>query len=278
MTTTGTTAIGFGTKGKSGNSKLTGTGRRRLKVFATYRPVGVTCPASCALMNTGIVNKRHGTLREVDGGAAYREAIRKTHADRPDLLGWTYTHGWMHPEVVAWRDTLPTSVGVVASCDRIEDARRAVDLGWRAVSVVVPTADGEHFTAQEAKDTRRTIREAIPSADVALPCPAQLAHAPDVGCGDCMACHRAPHAARVTVIVFAAHSAARRAACDTDTEGGCYAQQGRVGKFEIRAATERTDFYQWGSALPAGSGVRWSVSGGLWTDSAPSNPRLPVLS
>jgi len=224
-------------------------------------------------MSLKIRAKKHGNASEEDGGTAYREAIRRTHADRPDLRGWTYTHDWVNPTVIEWRDTLPTGIGVVASCDSLAQAREAIDLGWRAVAVLVPTEDGEHFTRSEAQATRSGIKHAIPRANVALPCPATLVHAPDIGCADCVACHTAPHKQdRVTVIVFPAHSGARRAALDTEADGGCYGQQGNCAMHEGRAGRTSTDFYKWGASLPPDVLVRWSVTGDL------SNGRsLPTL-
>lgn len=138
-----------------------------------------------------------------DDGESYRDAIREAHEARPwapevgrfgvGLKGWLYTHAWRDSAVIAWRDTLPPNVRVVASVDSPDDIRSAQSLGWQTVATVTPTADGQGFSDPEARETK----------SVGLPCPAQRL---DIGCADCMAC------SRDGVVVFAAHGPASRRA------------------------------------------------------------------
>ena len=272
-----TTAMGSGTKNPSGDKKLQSRRPRPSgMVYATYRPVGPTCPESCALLSKKIRAKRHGALTEEDGGRAYREAIYQVHTDCDDIRGWSYTHDWKNEEVRAWRDTLPENVGIVASCDSIDQAREAVALGWLTVAIVLPSADGENFTREEVQRVRSEVGKELPGS--VTPCPATYAFA-DIGCADCMACQFAPNRESVTVIVFPAHSHARRAAADPSADGGCYAQLGNVAIHEKRAADRVTDFHAWGTRLPKYSMIRWSVSGDLSNGRAAQagNARLPVV-
>tara|TARA_Y100000593_G_C4308006_1_gene336777 strand:- start:1971 stop:2654 length:684 start_codon:yes stop_codon:yes gene_type:complete len=226
-------------------------------------------------MSKKIRAKRHGSLTEEDGGRAYRDAILRVHTDCDDIRGWSYTHDWKNEEVRAWRDRLPKNMGVVASCDSIEQAREAISLGWMTVAVLVPSADGEHFNREEIAQVRSEMSELLPAKSV-TPCPATYDFK-DLGCADCMACQFAPHRETVTVIVFPAHSAARRAACDTSADGGCYAQLANVAIHEKRAASKMTDFHAWGTRLPKGSMIRWSVSGDLSNSRAKGHSSLPVI-
>ena len=222
------TCAGFGTKSKSGNVKLSGLHTPR-PVFATYRPVGQTCPSDCALLDAGcyaqsgnvaIHQKRgltesfnplqwalglpHGALirwnvsGDVVGpdGEQYREAIRMAHTLRPDLQGWTYTHAWRDHAVADWAQSLPSNVRCVASLDVASDRDEAQMLyGWQTCATVVETADGKGFTDAEARAARSSLG--------GLPCPAQRVA---VGCADCTAC------ARDGLVLFAVHGASHKKA------------------------------------------------------------------
>jgi len=237
---THTTVMGFGTKSASSNDKLRGVHKRRA-VFATYRPVGHTCPSSCALLDAGCyaqggnvaLHSRRGAPIEAGGkgatfdplawalalpqdalvrwnvsgdvvgpdGSVYRDTIKRAHKLRPDLVGWTYTHAWRDPDVAAWAASLPGNVNCVASLDDPTDAAEARAMGWTTVSSVVPTKDGQSFTDTEAREIKRAASRVRTTA---LPCPAQRV---EVGCADCMACAR-PGAH----VVFAAHGSSTRRA------------------------------------------------------------------
>ena len=219
---------GFGTKDRSRNVKIESMiDPRGRPVYATYRPVGGSCPSDCALLNAGCYAQqgnvnihqlragretfdplvwalalpvgaliRWNVSGDVVGpdGAAYRAAIMKAHTQRPDLVGWSYTHAWDRQEVASWAAALPDNVRVVASLDDPDDASRARAMGWRTVCSVVETADGKGYTDAEAREVRST---------GALPCPAQRVK---VGCADCQACRRDGH------IAFAVHGPGQKTA------------------------------------------------------------------
>jgi hypothetical protein len=207
----GRSVRGFGTKGPSGNVKIKSQ-HGKIKVFATYRAVGSSCPSDCALLNAGcyaqqgnvnIHQRRAGSetfdpvawaeglplgslIRwNVSGdvvgadGADYREAIHEAHTRRPDLKGWSYTHAWSDKAIVHWAQGLPDNVRIVASLDDPADVDRARSMGWRTIAQVTETADGKGFTDEEARKVR--------AESGALPCPAQRV---DLGCADCQACGR----------------------------------------------------------------------------------------
>jgi len=218
---------GFGTKGPSGNIKIKSR-RGKVKVFATYREVGSSCPSDCALLNAGCYAQQgnvnlhqrraggdsfdpvawaeglpHGSLirwnvsGDVVGadGADYRSAIHIAHIKRPDLKGWSYTHAWSDPEIAQWASALPNNVRIVASLDDPKDVDRARSMGWQTVATVIETADGKGFTDSEAR--------AVVADTGALPCPAQRV---DLGCADCQAC------GRDGLISFAVHGPAQKKA------------------------------------------------------------------
>lgn len=170
-------ALGFGTKGISRNSK---TG----PVAATYRGVGQTCPSECRMLQSGgcyalgghvAMQQRRAqgesfdvkawllalpysaAVRHLVSGdlflndepdADYIQGMVSGHAARPDLRGWTYTHGW--------RRLLPMAVNrpgicVNASCETDDDVAQALAAGWPVVRVVESDApqlvdNGTHMT------------------------------------------------------------------------------------------------------------------------------------
>ena len=214
---------GFGTLNPSENIKIQGYLKPQW-VFATYRPVGASCPSDCKLLdagcyaqvaNVGLHQRRAGVSRfdpvawaatlpkgslirwNVSGdvvgpdGEAYRAAMLETHTKRPDLIGWTYTHAWRRPDVAAWARTLPVNLRCVASLDDVSDRARAHALGFETVAHVVSTEDGKSYSDSEARDARRL---------GSLACPAQRV---DIGCADCLACMRPGS------VAFAAHGSGR---------------------------------------------------------------------
>ena len=223
---------GFGTLNPTTNEKLVGVYAYR-PVFSVYRAVGSTCPSDCALLDAGcyaqggnvFIHQRRAADRSFDpvawaqtlpigslirwnvsgdvvgeDGPAYRDAIRRAHESRPDLIGWGYTHAWNRAEVAAWSESLPENVTIVASVDNPADAERATAAGFRTVAYIKTTSDGKTFSDAEARAARgpKTKGRQRP-----LPCPAQRV---DAGCADCMAC------TRPGVVVFAAHGSRSRLA------------------------------------------------------------------
>lgn len=164
------------TKNDSRNAKL-GEGVR-----ATYRKVGETCPQDCSLLETGVCyamkgpvaihSKKSGPshedadalleyLQNLPGGKKIRHhvsgdffendqpdwkyisAMIAGHADRPDLQGWVYTHGW--DRLPSKMLNAPESLTTNASCDTLEEAQEAYDQGWPTVVVVDEDSDGEEL-------------------------------------------------------------------------------------------------------------------------------------
>ena len=264
--------LGFGTKNPTQIAKFNALQIKTIlkfghrPVYAWYRPVGVTCPSSCVLME----KSRVPSVREEDGGAGYRQAIIDAFSQRSDLSSWLYTHAWREAEVCEWRDNLPSNVGCVASLNSTDEIAEAVSLGWKCLAVVTATADGKGFTPEEAKQTRASIREAVGDVSV-LPCPAQRPEL-SMGCADCMKCMRTD-TGKVTVVVFAVHgSGKKKAACST---GGCYAQHGNVAMHQKRSLERHTNLREWVMTRPYYSLVRMSVSGDVWTG---NDDRKPVCS
>jgi hypothetical protein len=202
--------IGFGTKGPSGNVKLSGVHTPR-PVYAIYRPVGDTCPADCALLGSGCyaqggnvdLHQRRAAARTFDpvawasrlpsgaivrlcvsgdfvgvDGPAFRAGVSAAAVSRPDVLFYGYSHAWADPSVASWAASLPSNCTVVASLDDPAERWAAIQLGWRTRAVAVPTASGKGFTDSEARAERAAGR---------LACPAQRV---DIGCADCLACVR----------------------------------------------------------------------------------------
>ena len=258
--------LGFGSIGASQNKKLKGV-YRRARVYTHYRPVGVTCPSACKLLDPAIAARRHaGHPGEADGGRAFRAAMRQAHVERPDVVGWGYTHAGEQPEVVEWSRTLPDNVTIVASADTEEHARRLLDLGWQHVALTVPTAEEDgHFSPDEIKDARGIDIGAHP-----VPCPAQ--HTP-MGCADCGACFtsRRP-ATKPLLIVFGTHGKLVARARDANRVGGCYMQgPWTAQKLDVRAGAAHRDPVEWVQALPRSTPgrptlIRWLVGGDLWSD------------
>jgi hypothetical protein len=199
------------------------SGHKARKVYVTYRPVGDTCDPHCALLDNGCyaqggrvapvakrsaeqsfdLVKRAATLPpgsfvrlDVSGdkvgpdGARYRDSISVAFATRPDVRVWSYTHSWADAPVAEWGASLPANVSIVASLDVPEQETAARAMGWRTVASVTPTADGETFTAEEARAVRALGR---------FPCPAQI-QGVKVGCADVMCCSKPGRH-----VVFAAH-------------------------------------------------------------------------
>lgn len=229
---------GVGSQDRSGNRKLGGYRPGARPVYATYRPVGPSCPSSCALLGAGCYAQQapvsiHAArgLRETfnarawalalpagalvrwnvsgdvlgDDGEAYRLAILRAHRARPDLGGWLYTHAWQVPQVAAWGRALPENVRCVASIDDARDLPAARALGWRTVAVAVTPADGtDGWTQATAAQATAALRAATGERRI-VACPAQRTDGAKVGCADCRACERD------STILFAVHGALRQA-------------------------------------------------------------------
>lgn len=203
--------------------KVNGVSRRK-DVFATYRPVGPTCPASCpflnqcyategrtnlaqvrsapnsvdflerfALLPEGAIVRHHvsGDVYQKDGrvDAGYCAEVRAAHESRPDVRGINYTHGWrdMDPAIL-------NTAGLVtnASCESPAEALEALKAGWDVV-LVMPRGTGNN----------------VPIGDraIGIQCPAQRNEG-RVDCAKCMLCARSGRKSmgRDIIVLFEEHS------------------------------------------------------------------------
>lgn len=195
-------------------------------VRATYRKVGQTCPSDCSGLTEGWCYAMHGRValhakksdrEELDGDRLYAyikglepgkkmrhhvsgdlffedepdldyiESMIKGHAERPDIVGWVYTHGWK--QLNSQELNKLENLAFNASCDDMEEAREAYRLGWPTV-VVVPE-DKESCELPEL-DTRLVV------------CPAQT-H--DLTCSECGICMKND---RKCIVGFRIHGSGKK--------------------------------------------------------------------
>lgn len=165
---------------KSSNKKL-GKG-----VSSTYREVGPTCPSSCkhyqskscyALWGHVGIHQKNSSRSDDDAESAYKfvkslpenqsvrhhvsgdfmfmdspdekyiEGVLRAHSERPDVRGWTYTHGWR--QLSQEKMNSKNSLTVNASCDSVDDLVDAVNAGWPATITVAE--DQENFEIGQTK-------------------------------------------------------------------------------------------------------------------------------
>jgi len=203
------------TKRDSENKKLGGG------VRATYRKVDQTCPQECQFLQDGggcyamrgsvkyhadksehaphdgqVIREyleelplRKKVRHHISGDffvedepdEAYIRGLLQGHQERPDLQGWTYTHGW--ERLRARRLNAPRSLTVNASCDSLEAAQRAKDQGWPVTVVLPEDSDGDE----------------LPDGTRVVVCPAQT-H--DISCAECQLCMNSD---REAVVGFRQH-------------------------------------------------------------------------
>jgi len=219
-----TTSLGFGTKSTSHNTK---TG----KAQTTYLPVGETCPDACPLkatrkcyaMTTRNVyfqqrraagetfdvlrwlqtRPRGSSVRHMVSGdwfindgadlnTAYIEGAKRGHASRPDLVGWSYTHGW--------RGVTPDTLNgpglcVNASTESEAGTRQALAAGWAVAQIVDPATP-----PVTVKDNHAVVV-----------CPQQASDG-HITCDQCHLCAKPGRKYRglPVVVGFRAHSAKRQ--------------------------------------------------------------------
>ena len=152
----------------SGNNAKLGAG-----VATTYRPVGITCPNSCPLLNNGCYAQRGRVgihekasasnnhdlirlggntlvrhlvsgdwLRPLKSGrkALDRALVRSVialHKKCPWLVGWGYTHArgdWTKAGISP--SDLPSNLHMLASCDSAEEKAEHNAAGWRTARVI----------------------------------------------------------------------------------------------------------------------------------------------
>jgi hypothetical protein len=195
--------------------------------YRTYRPVGLTCPSECPFLNNGCYaqsgptaihqNRAEGkslplvnAFKKLMRGALVRhmvsgdlfindeadqeaiEEIKAAHKARPDVRGWSYTHGWRRLDAASLN---LSNLTYNASCETPEDVKLALQSGWPAVMVV-----------SENHPKRQDYGEFV-----AVVCPNQTA---DITCDRCQLCLKKDRkiSGKPLVIAFRVHGARRKAA------------------------------------------------------------------
>lgn len=198
-------------------------------IAATYLPIEQTCPESCKLKNNGcyaktsfagIHNKR---LENAHSGMyAYdivrkeaREIIKNAHKSKGQALrlhvsgdartngsakllanAAKHWNGMVYSYTHAWRDVSRKSWGkisILASCETIDDVKRAHKKGYAASLIVESHKDSKAYDIDGVK---------------VIPCPSQTK---DVTCEQCRLCMRDEvlHKQKA-VIAFAAHGSGKK--------------------------------------------------------------------
>lgn len=154
------------------NAKL-GTG-----VGTTYRPVGLTCPSDCPLLNGGCYAKRGNVaiqqarskhdnhdlmklaanklvrhlvsgdwLKTIANGKkildrSFVRSVIELHRKCPWLTGWGYTHAADRFQRAGITPaTLPSNFHLLASCDNAEQKATHNANGWRTARVIAEIGD-----------------------------------------------------------------------------------------------------------------------------------------
>jgi len=115
----------------------------------------------------------------------YVKGVKMAHADFPQVLGYTYTHRYGDFGAYPFGGNLVVN----ASCDTLEDVKRAQALGWPTV------------TTTNADDTRKRWQQ--DGVDF-VTCPAQTAN---LTCAQCRLCMKSE---RKFTVVFRAHGTAKK--------------------------------------------------------------------
>lgn len=141
----------------------------KIGVAATYRPVGLTCPQECPLLericyalkgNVAIHQKRArfsndslDIIAETDTKLVrhnvsgdlflenkldleHIESVFQFHRDHPDIQGWLYTHRALELSFSGYGpEHHPKNLMLIASCETLEDAIALQASGWRTARV-----------------------------------------------------------------------------------------------------------------------------------------------
>lgn len=144
--------------------------RKTGPMAAVYRPVGLTCPASCPLLNNGcyaqrgpanlVANRSKKTTFDFDSLIAkmprnintirlnvtgdfldesgnpdltYINALKEAAKKNPDITFYGYTHAWK--ELTPYFKDMPENVHVLASVNNKDEAKEAKALGWHYARV-----------------------------------------------------------------------------------------------------------------------------------------------
>jgi hypothetical protein len=147
-------------------------------VGTTYRPVGLTCPNDCPLLNNGCYaqrgkvaiqqsrskNDNHDLMR-LGGNTLVRHlvsgdwlktlkdgrkildkafilAVIALHIKCPWLTGWGYTHATTKWEKAGIKPSdLPSNLHILASCDTVSQKLEHNAAGWRTARVIQELSD-----------------------------------------------------------------------------------------------------------------------------------------
>lgn len=157
----------------NGNNAKLGPG-----VGTTYRPVGITCPNTCPLLNNGCYAKRGHVaiqqaisqdddhdLMKLAGNRLVRhlvsgdwlktlangrkildralvDAVIELHRKCPWLTGWGYTHAIERFDRAGITPaSLPSNFHLLASCDNADQKTAANVNGWRTARVIEEVSD-----------------------------------------------------------------------------------------------------------------------------------------
>jgi hypothetical protein len=147
-------------------------------VGTTYRPVGITCPNTCPLLNAGCYAKRgrvaiqqaaskhdnhdlmklaaNRLVRHLVSGdwlkplkngrkildRALVNAVIELHRKCPWLIGWGYTHAAeVFQRAGITPNTLPSNFHLLASCDDAQQKATHNANGWRTARVIDEVSD-----------------------------------------------------------------------------------------------------------------------------------------
>jgi hypothetical protein len=149
-----------------------------LGVGTTYRPVGLTCPSDCPLLNGGCYAQRgHVAIQQsrsknddhdlmtlggntlvrhlVSGDwmktlkdgrkwldKAFIRSVIALHVKCPWLTGWGYTHAADKFRKAGINPSdLPSNLHILASCDTVSQKQEHNAAGWRTARVIQELAD-----------------------------------------------------------------------------------------------------------------------------------------
>lgn len=147
-------------------------------VATTYRPVGLTCPKTCPLLNAGCYAqrghvaihaprsaKRNDSLLPLAGNTLVRHLVSgdwlkptaddrrivdrellrsviELHEKAPWLTGWGYSHAADKLDAAGFGpDAMPSNLRILASCDSAEEKAEHNARGWATARVIDELAE-----------------------------------------------------------------------------------------------------------------------------------------
>lgn len=212
--------LGSGCYAESGNVNLTTSRLNKAAGFTYTGGSKTTTPEDVArseaaafeaaykdwLKSRGPVTKHHAVRIHVVGDCCTPESARiLSKAVEPYYQSipnggssiWAYTHAWMDVPRSAWS----SKISILASCDTVGDAKKAMSRGW-AVAMVI-----QRYVMREGK----SLGAAVPLTNgmKMIPCPFEVGRhigKKDVKCVDCKLCWKEDFLRKnKAFIAFAAH-------------------------------------------------------------------------